>query len=246
MAGPNVVQSLDLSLKVERMEHERQFPYEEFGRRFFALAVTEDRILAGVNTLAGQPIDVGPLGVGPGKLAKVTAKGQIGAATARPIAGDAIAYRVTLPVELTFEVHLQLDRHRFHAELEVPLILTALAMEELKIFIDVAPPLPNQVRVKLRAEGLRASLLNRVVSVDTELQRFVAKYVKRELSKPEILASRTIDVLAAVESSWTAYTPTPGAEPGMIAADLSGALEAEIQQSDLISELTSDLPAPDA
>jgi hypothetical protein len=224
------------------MEHAEQFPYEEFGRRFFALAVTEERILAGVNTLAGQPIDVGPLGVGPGKLAKVTAKGQIGAATARPIAGDAIAYRVTLPVTLTFEVHLQLDRHRFHAELEVPLILTALAMEELKIFIDVAPPLPNQVRVNLRAEGIRASLLNRVVGVDTELQRFVAKYVKRELAKPAVLAARTIDVLAAVEGAWTSVVPQPSAEPGTIAGDLSGALEQEIQQSDLIAELASDLP----
>lgn len=230
------------------MEHERQFPYEEFGRRFFALAVTEERILAGVNTLAGQPIDVGPLGVGPGKLAKVTAKGQIGAATARPIAGDAIAYRVTLPVELTFEVHLQLDRHRFHAELEVPLILTALAMEELKIFIDVAAPLPNQVRVKLRAEGLRASLLNKVVGVDTELQRFVAKYVKRELSKPAVLAARTIDVLAAVESSWASVAPQPDADPSVIAADLSGALEAELRErGDLITELTGEFaPPPDA
>lgn len=227
------------------MVHERQFPYEEFGRRFFALAVTEERILAGVNTLAGQPIDVGPLGVGPGKLAKVTAKGHIGAATARPIAGEAIAYRVTLPVEVTFEVHLQLDRHRFHAELEVPLILTALAMEELKIFIDVAAPLPNQVRVKLRAEGLRASLLNKVVGVDTELQRFVAKYVKRELSKPEVLAARTIDVLAAVESAWTSVAPQPTPDASVIAADLSGALEAEIREhGDLITELTTDLNTP--
>ena len=149
---------------------------------------------------------------------------------------------MTLPVELTFEVHLQLDRHRFHAELEVPLILTALAMEELKIFIDVAPPLPNQVRVKLRAEGLRATLLNRVVGVDTELQRFVAKYVKRELSKPAVLGARTIDVLKAVESAWTSVAPQPSAEPGTIAADLSGALEQEIQQSDLISELTGEFP----
>lgn len=228
------------------MEHAEQFPYEEFGRRFFALAVTEERILSGVNTLAGQPIDVGPLGVGPGKLAKVTAKGAIGAATARPIAGDAIAYRVTLPVDIDFEVHLQLDRHRFHAELEVPLILTALAMEELKIFIDVAAPLPNQVRVKLRAEGIRASLLNKVVGVDTELQRFVAKYVKRELSKPAVLGARTIDVLAAVESAWSSVAPQPTNEPGLIATDLSGALEAEIREhGDLLTELTGELPPLD-
>lgn len=125
------------------------------------------------------------------------------------------------------------------------MILTALAMEELKIFIDVAAPLPNQVRVKLRAEGLRASLLNKVVGVDTELQRFVAKYVKRELSKPEVLAARTIDVLAAVESAWTSVAPKPTPDPSVIAADLSGALEAELREhGDLITELTTDLNTP--
>lgn len=217
---------------------ESQYSYDEFGRRFFALAVTEERILAGVNTLAGQPIDVGPLGVGPGRIAKVTARGHIGAATSRPIAGEAISYRVTLPIELTFDVHLQVDRHRFHADLEVPLILTALAIEELKIFIDIASPLPNQVKVKLRAEGLRASMLNRVVGVDTELQRFVAKYVKREVTKPAIMAARTIDVLQAVEGAWKSVAPKPSAEQPTLIADLTGALEAEIaEHGDRLSEL---------
>jgi hypothetical protein len=225
-----------------------QFSYGEFGRRFFALAVTPERILAGVNTLAGQPIDVGPLGVGPGKIAKVTATGRIGSATARPIAGDAVSYRVLLPIELTFDVHLQVDRHRFHADLEVPLILTALAIEELKIFIDIASPLPNQVKVRLRAEGLRASLLNKVVGVDTELQRFVAKYVKREVTKPEIMAARTIDVLEAVEGAWRKVAPRPSNEQPSLIADLTDALEAEIEEhQDLISELTDPtIPPTDA
>ena len=69
--------------------------------------------------------------------------------------------------------------------------------------LRVSPQMADEEQpfyAKLRAEGLRASLLNKVVGVDTELQRFVAKYVKRELSKPAVLAARTIDVLAAVEA----------------------------------------------
>lgn len=205
-----------------------QISYAEFGQRFFARAVTEERILAGVNTLAGQPIDVGPMGVGPGRIAKVTAKGSIGQATAVPVAGDTISFRVTLPVTLVFDVHLQVDTHRFHADLEVPLLLSALAADELQIFIDIAPPLPNQVKIKLRAEGLRASMLNKLVGVEGELQRFVAKYVGREVQKPPIMKARTIDVGKAIEGAWRSVMPA--GEPGhsTITEDLGPALEQEI------------------
>lgn len=221
-------------------EPQSPISYDEFGRRFFALAITEERVLAGVNTMAGKPIDVGPIGVGPGKLAKVTAKGHIGEATARPVPGESVSYRVILPVHIAFEVHLQLDTHRFTADLEVPIILTALAAAELRIYIDAAAPLPNQVKVHLKAEGLRASLMSRLVGVEGELQRFVAKYVKRELTKPEIMKARTIDVLDRVDSAWS---PEPKDEPVMI-ADLGAALAAEFEaRAELLDPNAGETPA---
>lgn len=204
--------------------------YAAWGQRFFALAVTEERVLAGVNTLAGQPIDVGPMGVGPGRIAKVTATGSIGEASSVPVASDTITYRVTLPVTLTFDVHLQVDTHRFNADLEVPLLLSALAADDLSINIDVAPPLPNQVRIKLRAEGLRASVLNKVVGIEGELQRFVAKYVGREVQKPAVMKARTIDVARAIEGAWSTVAPT-GSTSTTVTKDLAGALEREIEEN---------------
>ena len=214
--------------------------YEEFGVQFFLRAVTEARILGGVNTLAGQPINVGPMGVGPGKIAKVTARGAIGEATATPLPGDIVSYRVVLPVTLTFDVNLQLDAHRFHADLEVPLTLVARAASPLKVIIDVVPPLPNQVTVKLRAEGIRASMLNKVVGVDTELQRFVAKYVKREVTKPAVAAARVIDVARAMDGAWSNVAPK-GSGKSAVTEDLETALEQEIlENQDLIEGLTSE------
>ena len=40
--------------------------YADWGERFFRSAVSAERVLAGINVLAGQQIDVGPMGVGPG------------------------------------------------------------------------------------------------------------------------------------------------------------------------------------
>jgi hypothetical protein len=222
-------------------EAEHEFiSYEEFGVQFFLRAVTEERILGGVNTLAGQPINVGPMGVGPGRIAKVTAEGAIGEATATALPGDTVSYRVVLPVRLTFDVNLQLDAHRFHADLEVPLTLVARAASPLKVIIDVVPPLPNQVTVKLRAEGIRASMLNKVVGIDAELQRFVAKYVKREVTKPAVAAARVIDVARAMDGAWSNVAPK-GSRKSAVTEDLETALEQEIlENQDLIEGLTSE------
>ena len=94
--------------------------YRTWGVEFFHQAVTEERVLRGVNVLSGRPIDVGPMGVGPGKLVKVTAKGQIGTATGRRVSDDPVSFHITLPVPIEFMIDLGVDKHRFNAEIGVP------------------------------------------------------------------------------------------------------------------------------
>ena len=99
--------------------------YEEFGALFFRAAVTPERILGAVDGIAGEPIDFGPMGVGPGKIAQVTAKGQIGEATATELPGTPISYELVIPVDLDFTINLQVEKERFHASVEVPLVVAA-------------------------------------------------------------------------------------------------------------------------
>ena len=204
--------------------------YEQWGVDFFSEAVSEERILGAVNTVAGQPIDFGPIGVGPGRIAKVRAYGEIGAASATRQAADHISYRVVLPVSLTFEVDLQVETHRFEADLLVPLTLTAVARPGVRIFIDATPPRSEEVQVDLQAKGLRASVLQRVVGVEAELRRFVARYVRHELEKPHVREARLIDVSRAIDRAWASLAPQPR-EDG-VTADLNEELEREIRDNE--------------
>ncbi len=203
--------------------------YAQWGMDFFADAISEERLLGAVNDLAGRPIDFGPIGVGPGKLAKVRAHGEIGAAVAEPRFGEEIAYRVELPVRLTFELNLQVETHVFHAELRVPLTLTAKAAQDLRIYIDVTPPTPEEVEVVVRAEGFRASIMQRVAGVESELRRFVSRYITREITKPEVARARTIDVSGAIDRAWDSIAPKRAAETA--AEDFNEALESEIREN---------------
>lgn len=211
-------------------DDDRQISYQQWGVDFFREAVSEARVLGAVNGLAGQPIDFGPMGVGPGRLAKVRAYGAIGQAVAQVVDGDQIGYQVRLPVTLTFELDLQVDTHTFHADLEVPLRLRAEARPGVRIFIVVQPPRPQEVAVTVSAEGLRASIVQRVANVEGELRRFVATYVARELEKPHIRSARLVDVSAAIDKAWASIAPGP--PRASVTSDFNAALEQEIRQQE--------------
>lgn len=211
---------------------EELIDYAAWGERFFATAVTVERVLAGVNVLAGRPIDVGPIGVGPGRIAKVTAKGTIGTATGERVGAEPVGFPVSLPVSLRFTIDLGMDKQHFDADITVPLVITARARRDLAIVLEVAAPDPGQVAVRLRAQGLRASLTSRAANVEGELRRFVAKYVAKEISKAYVREATVIDVAAAIERAAAGLGPrdaSPMADE--LTDDLPTAMEAELQHT---------------
>jgi hypothetical protein len=211
--------------------------YADWGERFFASAVSAERVLTGINVLAGQKIDVGPMGVGPGRVVKVTAVGEIGTAVGERVSDSPVAFAVTLPASLEFAIDLGVDTHRFTAELLIPLTLTARARDDLSIIIDVTPPRASEVDCRLQAQGLRASITQHAANVEGELKRFVSKYVTREIEKPYVVKARTIDISGAIDKAMQSLAPRYD-KAAEIRSDLSGALEAEIleQEELFISE----------
>jgi hypothetical protein len=205
--------------------------YSAWGVEFFHRAVTEERVLRGVNVLSGREIDVGPMGVGPGRLVKVRAKGRIGTATGHRISDAPVALHVTLPVPLEFVIDLGMDKQRFRADIELPLTIAAHARADLAIVLEITPPSAAEVRVDLRAEGLRAQVLKVAAGVEGELKRFVAKYVAKELAKPYVRDATVIDVAAAVERAAGGLGPRQ--DRGIaeeLTESLAPELEAEIRE----------------
>lgn len=188
--------------------HPEATSYAEWGADFFHEAISEERVLGAVETIMGRPLDIGPVGVGPGRIAKVRAFGRIGKPTAASLPGERIAYRVVLPVDVTFELDLQVDVQRFEADVLVPITLTALALSGVRIHIHVQPPRPDEVQVRVRAPNRRATLVQRLGNVEGELQRFVADYVRRELEEPHVRAARDIDVSSVIDLAWDHLGPS--------------------------------------
>jgi hypothetical protein len=110
------------------------------------------------------------------------------------------------------------------------------------VVLDVTPPRPGEIAIDLQAQGLRASVLQKVAGVEGEVRRFVAKYVAREVDKPYVRQARTIDVADAIEKAWSrmGLGPDGGGRSDTvehIASDLHEAIRDEIDE-------TADAPSP--
>ncbi|WP_040798122.1 hypothetical protein [Nocardia higoensis] len=174
--------------------------YGEFGRRFFERIVTTRRIGEVVDRMSGRLIEVGPLRTGPGDRATVIVRGAIGAPLlaerepAEPHDGYQ-RFDLLLPVGLDITVHV-LGANRYRAEVEIPLLLTARAAEPLRVVIDPFPPKPEELRLRLEAEGMRAATLGALAGIRKQVLRRVLGVVSHEIGRAE---GRIIDVGARID-----------------------------------------------
>lgn len=72
----------------------------------------------------------------------------------------------------------------------------------LRMIVEIDPPMPEDVEVKLAPDGLRASLLQAFAGMDAEIAKFVARYVARELASPAVVEACRIDIAARVDAAW--------------------------------------------
>lgn len=176
--------------------------YEEFGLAFFQRAVSVDRIKTGVSGLTGKPIEFGPIGAGPARIAKVTANGRIGEpAVSRVSQTEPLRFLLHIPVDLQFVVSLPATDHRFQADVTVELRLTARAAPPLRVVIDIDPPDKQDVSVDLRSDGITGTVLRMVAGIDGELRKFLVRYIRQEIVKPHIRAARDVDLVPYVDGA---------------------------------------------
>lgn len=176
--------------------------YEEFGRRFFDIAVTEERVAAAFAEIAGEEFEMGPMAQGPAGLARVTAKVKIQQPQVRRSVGDTITFAIRIPLIIELVVDLRLDKQRFIVDGDIALRATARAAEPLMIVIDVAKPRPSDIAVHVTSGSIRGEIVRLIGGVDTEIRRFVAAYVAEEIDSPASQQAKIIDVENELATTW--------------------------------------------
>jgi hypothetical protein len=169
--------------------------YGEWGRRFFEIAVTPDRVAAAfADNLAGREFSMEPIAQGPGGIAKVSANVKIQEPRVTRKLGDLITFVIHIPLSIDLLLDLRLDKQRFRVAGDIALRATARAAEPLLLLVEIAKPRPSDITVNVSSTSIRGELLRVIAGVDGEIRRFIAQYVAEEIAAPEAQAAQIIDV----------------------------------------------------
>lgn len=186
-------------------EPRAEINYEQFGAAYIRSVLHRERILTLVNDVLGPTLALGPIGAGPGrKAATVSVVGTYGTTKGHEIPGDLLAYRVFLPIDLAFDIDLRVDKHRFEANVVVPLTLTVHTVAPLRVRIDITVPGEDEVELNLQAGTRRGAVLQKVAGLEAELRRFLVKVVRTELAKPYVRRATDFDMAALIDEAWPA------------------------------------------
>jgi hypothetical protein len=185
------------------MQSHEYLTYEEFGRRFFEIAVTEERVAAAFAAIAGDEFTMPPIAQGPGKIAKVSAEVKIQQPRVTRDLGANITFSIHIPLAIKLLVDLRLDKQRFTVAGDIALRATAHAAEPLLLVIGVTKPRPSDITVQVSSTSIRGEVLRVVAGVDAEIRRFIAAYVADEIDSPASQEAQTIDVAERLDAAWT-------------------------------------------
>ncbi len=185
------------------MQNHDYVSYEDFGRRFFEVAVTPDRVAAAFADIAGSEFAMEPIAQGPGGIAKVSAKVEIQDPRVTRKLGDLITFVIHIP----WSTHFLLERPPYTPLFRVPghcgFGAPARAAEPLLLIVDVSKPRPSDITVNVSSKSIRGEVLRILAGVDGEIRRFIAQYVADEIDAPHSQAAQIIDVATQLDDAST-------------------------------------------
>jgi hypothetical protein len=184
------------------MENLDYLSYEEFGRRFFEVAVTPERVASALADIAGSEFAMEPIAQGPGGIAKVSANVKIQDPQVTRRLDDSITFAIHIPLSIDLLVDLRVDKQRFIVSGDIALRATARAAEPLLLIVDVSKPRPSDITVNVSSKSLRGEVIRILAGVDGEIRRFIAQYVADEIDAPHSQAAQIIDVAHQLEQVW--------------------------------------------
>jgi hypothetical protein len=185
------------------MDAHNYMTYEEFGRRFFEIAVSEERVGGAIAAIAGDAFEIGPLAQGPGKIAKVTAKVSVMDPRVIRTVGEMITFDIRIPLEIDMVVDLRIDKPKFMVFGEITLQATARAAEPLLLILDVEKPRSSDISIHVTSKSLRAEVVRVLGNIDAEVRRFIAAHVSGEIDSPGSQKAKVIDVATSIDAAWT-------------------------------------------
>lgn len=168
-------------------------PYGDATAQDVAAVATPERVAGTVRDVAGDPVDIGPLRVGPGGVATATAHGRVrDCAVRREDVDGLVSYLAEVDLRLDLDVVAAGRHHGFDAELVVRLRITVVGASAGQVTTSVAPPVPEDVDAVLRPRGLQSRVLMKVGNVPPIVREEAVAYIADRLTHADVRAAMVL------------------------------------------------------
>lgn len=181
--------------------------YAEFGEHYIRRVLPLERLLRTMDAVLGDRIELGPIGAGPGRaFASVSVVGLFRPTTGHQLTGDhpgeLLSYHVDLPIDVSFDLDLRMDRMQFTADLTVPLTVVVHAEAPARLRIEIQVPSEDRIELELASATRRGGVFQKMTGMEAELRRFLITVLRTELDKPYVRRATHLDMEELIEGSW--------------------------------------------
>jgi len=107
---------------------------------------------------------------------------------------------------VVFDLDMKVDRHRFNADVVVPLTLSVHIDEPLTIRWDIDLPAEDEVLLSLQTGTRRGAVLQKLAGIETELRRFLLRVIRTELDKTYVQRATNLDMEQLLDATWPAIS----------------------------------------
>lgn len=182
---------------------------EEFTRLVLMAAAPPRRVGELVARLVGDHITIGPLAVGPRRMALATAHGTRGHVHVANCVDTYWTQLVTVPIALLIDVALGKRAVRYRGTAEVKTRFRLRLDQPCTVTVEIEPLHAGLIRTVVEPMGAEARLIGCVGGVDKIVAEQVLIYVRNLLASANFDAAMHIDVIGLLERAWDADLVIP-------------------------------------
>jgi hypothetical protein len=177
--------------------------HAEFATNLLAAAASADRVAQVITQFVNEPIEIGPIAIGPGGLGSASALGAVSNVIVAPVNEGEWDYVVTAPVALDVAVRIAGRQMTYEIQIVVHARLRLVLEAPCTVLVDVDGVTPADVTVKIDPQGVPSRLLGWLGNVDSLVEEHVVSYLNELFESPALSAVRRIDVAEMIERAWT-------------------------------------------
>ncbi|NMN93743.1 hypothetical protein [Antrihabitans stalactiti] len=176
--------------------------HADFAANLLAAAASADRVAQVITRFVDEPIEIGPIAIGPGGVCTASAVGTPSKVVVAPFNDAGWDYLVAAPVAMEVSVRIAGRELAYAIDIVVHARIRLVLEAPCTVLVDVDGVESSDVTVNIDPRGVSSRLLGWLGNVGSVVEDRVVAYLNDLFESPAMHAVRRIDVAEMIDRAW--------------------------------------------